>query len=202
MNSSQTIQQALTALLEKSKDQKKIEFKMIMHELAGRGYPAMLVLIGLPFCFPIQIPGFSTPFGLLLMFMGLRIAFGKKMHWPKWLLRQQISYSALEKIVHKVIVFLNWCRFLTRPRLVFLIQNPWLHRCHGLLVALLGFILALPLPIPLSNVLIAFPIVILGLSMLEDDGLLLILAYFSASLAFTFFAGLFWLGKATLAQIF
>jgi hypothetical protein len=58
-----------------------------------------MLLFSLPFCQPIQIPGFSTPFGILLAFIGLRIAFGHRVWFPKKLLEKKISYRVLKKFL-------------------------------------------------------------------------------------------------------
>ena len=195
-----SIQEALHTLLEKAQG-KPVFFSTVLEELKGRGYPALLVLIGLPFCLPIQIPGLSTPFGLFLAFIGLRIAFGKRVHLPNWLLSKQIPYDTLKKIVETMNKGLVWGRHLLRPRLVMLVQHSWLHCCHGLFVTMLSLILALPLPIPFTNLLTAIPIVLIGLSLLEDDGVVLILAYLLVLASLLIFFGLFYLGNATMHKV-
>jgi len=51
----------------------------VVEILRGRGLDVLVILLALPFCTPIPLPGLSTPFGLVLMFLGLRIAFR---NWP------------------------------------------------------------------------------------------------------------------------
>jgi len=171
-----------------------ISIKMLIHFLGGKGQAALLVLIGLPFCLPIQIPGLSLPFGLFLAFIGLRIAFGHHVWIPEKILNQEISHATLEKIIDYTTRVTDWlCRF-SYTRWICLVQTPALHLLHGLTVALLGFLLALPLPIPLTNILFAVPIVCFGLALLDDDGVVICLAYILSLIAFATFALLFWLG--------
>jgi hypothetical protein len=193
--------QALHDLLDKAQGQ-AVTVDTIVKSLAGRGYPVLLVLIALPFCVPIQIPGLSTPFGLLLSFMGLRIAFGKRLHWPKSLLRREISYSTLKRIVGRVMHWSRRFQKWLRPRFSYFVQYPVWHRLHGLLIAALGLMLALPLPIPFTNMLAALPIVLIGLGLLEDDGLWILAGYVIALLALAYLATLFWIGSATLLGYF
>lgn len=167
-----------------------IYVREILQVLAGRGHAVLLILFSLPFCQPIQIPGFSTPFGLLLAFIGLRIAFGHKAWIPRFILDKKVSAQKFEKIAHFAIKITDKLRFLTKTRLSWIALNPWLHIAHGLCIALLSLTLALPIPIPLTNIFIAFPILFFGLGLLEDDGLLILLAY-----ALTFLCGVlfYWL---------
>jgi hypothetical protein len=50
-------------------------------------------------------------------------------------------------------------------------------RVNGAMLAALGIFLALPLPIPLTNVITAWAIFLISLGILEDDGLFIFLGY-------------------------
>lgn len=191
------LEKALISLLDEAQGQ-PISVETLLKTLAGRGYPALLVIIALPFCLPIQIPGLSTPFGLLLAFMGFRIAFGKKLRWPKSLLKKNIPYSTLQKVVEKLVYWNKRFKGFLRPRFSDFVQNPFWHRLHGVTIAFLGLILALPLPVPFTNMLTALPIIVMGLGLLEDDGLWVLIAYFLALLAVAYLAAIFWMGYTTL----
>lgn len=167
----------------------------ILHVLAGRGQAVLLILFSLPFCQPIQIPGFSTPFGILLCFIGLRIAFGHKVWLPKTILERQISFKTLKKISEIAVKITNKLRFLISTRLTWLVTNPFLHLIHGLMIALLGVLLALPIPFPMTNFFTAYPILAFGLAFLEDDGVMIIIAYALSLICLLFFASLIWFGK-------
>lgn len=175
--------------------EKNIDLKTILHKLPGRGHALLLIILSLPFCQPIQIPGFSTPFGLVIAFVGLRIAFGHKMWIPRLLLEAKVSIQLMRKIAYVAIKITNKLSFFTRTRLTFFLNNKYLHIFNGILISTLGLILALPLPIPFTNVFTAMPLLLYGLAMLEDDGLLLIIAYFLTGICCTFFFLLLLLGK-------
>ena len=61
-------------------------------------------------------------------------------------------------------------------------------------MAFLAILLALPLPIPFSNLLAAIPILLISLALLEEDGAFLIAGYVAAIPCTAFFAALFLLG--------
>lgn len=189
-----SLKESLKVFLNQIQD-KDIDVRTLIQAFGGRGYPALLVVIGVPFCFPLQVPGFSTPFGLLLAYMGLRIAFGKKIHCPDFM-NKTISNSSCKKIIDWTIYILGKTEKFVKPRLTILSTNPYLHMLHGVLIFFLGLTLALPLPIPLTNILVAAPIVFLGLGLLEDDGVFVIIGYLFAFLAIGFFGSILWYGFA------
>lgn len=169
--------------------------------LSGRGYAVLLILFSLPFCFPITIPGLSTPFGFLLAFLGLRLAFGKHPWWPDWILRREVSHSTLQSIFDKLQWALSKLEKVLHPRLLLLVEHPLAHRAHGLLICFLALLLSMPIPIPFTNTFSALPILCLGLGLLEDDGVFVMIAYALALVCFTFFGTIFWLGQANLSKI-
>lgn len=68
----------------------------------------------------------------------------------------------------RVVKFLE--RFL-RPRLTFLNERRFYRGLAGVLIALSGLFLVLPLPIPFSNGLLAWSVVLLAAAALQRDGL-------------------------------
>jgi hypothetical protein len=75
---------------------------------------------------------------------------------------------------------------LLRPRLDFLHEQWVYRRIAGTLILVSGFLLLLPLPIPLSNSLPALTVVLLDAGAMERDGIFFLggCAMFSTTLAF------------------
>lgn len=188
----------LNLLIEKSQKE-TITGETLLTVLSGRGYAFLLIILSLPFCQPIQIPGFSTPFGLILAFIGLRIAFGHHVWIPDTLLKRQISPDTLKKVSSFAIKITDKLRFFIRTRLTWLVTSPILHIIHGLTIFGLALVLALPLPIPLTNLLAAYPILFFGLGMLEDDGLMILIAYALSWLCFFALLVIIWIGHGLLS---
>ncbi len=188
------LEDALNELLQKANRQ-PVSFETVLKTLEGRGQAALLIIFSLPFCLPVQIPGFSTPFGLMIVLIGLRIAFGNMILLPRFILNKQISYRVLEKAANITRKFIHKLRYFVAPRLEWLVRTPLLYRIHGITISILGLFLALPLPIPFSNLVAAVPLLAFGLAILEDDGYFLIAAYFLLYICVAFFTLLFILGK-------
>ena len=193
-----TFIESLEIISEKSKESDHIKLQDVFVILAGKGYAALLILLSLPFCLPIQIPGLSTPFGLLLVFIGFRLAFAKRLWWPKWILDKEFKSGTIDTLCQKCIRVVKSLQKIIHPRILFLTKNSIMRRVHGLLVVFFALILSLPLPIPFSNILCAVPIFFIGFGLLEDDGVVIIFGYIFALLSLLFFLFLFMLGKAKL----
>lgn len=174
-NSRHSLEEDLSSLLNTSKTE-TMTLGSIFKKLAGRGYPFLAIFLSLPFCQPIQIPGFSTPFGLLIAFVGLRMSFGHAIWWPEWILKKEISPKLLKTIVETSLWFVRKTKKILRPRLSWLCDDS-LTILHGIITAVMGLFLALPLPIPLSNLSAAWAIFLINLGLLECDGLFICFGY-------------------------
>lgn len=190
---------AVVLRLEERLEQRGLTVAQLLSALEGKGHAAIMAILALPFCFPIQVPGLSTPFGIILIFSGLRISFGQAPWLPGWLLVREIPATTAHGLLEGLRKLASPAEKILHPRLTGLCKNPFLHRLHGLLVAFLAILLALPLPIPLSNLLAAVPILLISLALLEDDGAFLIAGYLAAVPCTVFLGVLFLLGpKAVL----
>ena len=190
---------AVVTRLERTQKQYGLSIAQLVQALEGKGHAAIMAILALPFCFPIQVPGLSTPFGIVLIFSGLRIAFAQAPWLPRWLLVREIPEKTAHGLLEGLRKLAGLAEKILHPRYTILCRNPWLHRCHGLLVAFLAILLALPLPIPFSNLLAAVPILLISLALLEEDGAFLIAGYIAAIPCTAFFAALFlWGPKAVM----
>lgn len=163
--------------LERHSKTATVSLETIIDRLSGKGRPLILILLSLPFCLPVQIPGLSTPFGLMIAFIAIRAAFGKRIWLPQWLLSKRISSHTLKKITRQSLKIIRKIKPWIHPRLRKLCHAKGIAIINGLLVSLLGITLALPLPIPLSNLTAAWSIFLISLGVLEDDGLFVLFGY-------------------------
>jgi hypothetical protein len=185
MKKAKTLESSLRDLLEKM-DHRPMSIKRILEILSGNGKPLVLIFLCLPFCQPIQIPGTSIPFGLAIAFIGIRLAFGKHILLPKKISAKKISSHTLRKITDKVLPVVRKLKKWVHPRLQVLIVHPAMHILNGLVISAMGLFLALPLPIPLSNLIAAWGILLICLGMLEDDGAFVIAGYVFALVTIAF----------------
>ncbi len=157
-------------------------------ELNGRGFNILIMLMAIPFVVPI-LPGLSTPFGLAIAMMGIRLATLKRPWLPKFVLARRIEEKPLKRIISAMRSFARKLERFVRPRMLFVLQWPMMPNFIGIAIASGGFILALPLPIPFSNTLPALSVLLLAAGTSERDGLLILSGHVSGVLAWGYLIG-------------
>lgn len=136
---------------------------------AGFGFlAAFLALVAIPFS------GLSLPFGLAIAFLGVQMVAQKSHPWlPGRLRRRLVAMSTIDWISRKVTRWTSGLERVIRPRLIWFARGPF-WTLVGVGLVLQGIGLALPIPIPATNLLFIFPILTYGIGLLEDDGALLL----------------------------
>ncbi|MEZ0254024.1 MAG: exopolysaccharide biosynthesis protein [Chthoniobacter sp.] len=171
--------------------------------LKGRGFALFLLLMSLPFAFPVAIPGLSIPFGIVIMLLGLRITFGMKPSLPGFILRREVPRAMLEKIAGYGLKLATKMEKLVKPRMHFLQRWPGMINLIGLGIASGGFLLSLPLPplIPFSNTIPAVSVLLLTAGLIERDGLLVFFGYLVNITAWIYFVLMFTLAGNGVAHL-
>jgi hypothetical protein len=173
----------------------------VIEILHGRGFDILVILLALPFCTPIPLPGLSTPFGLILAFFGARIALRRRPWLPRRLLARTIPYATLEKLVKAALAVAVRLEKVLHPRLRFFNRWTSFGSLNGLVIMSSALLLMLPLPIPFTNTLPAWSIVLLAAGMMEDDGAVILAGYLMAGAAWSYIASIWWVGSLGLARL-
>lgn len=168
----------LGELLDGLKPDERLSLNDVFLRTGGRGLFLFIILLCLPFVTPVSIPGVSNVFGVILGLLGLRMAFGLPPCLPPFIGARPLppGFQKVLRASTKVVRFLErWAR----PRKDKWLSRPAAHLVNGLLIALMAFCLALPLPplVPFTNTLPAYAILFLALSIMEEDGVLIWVAY-------------------------
>jgi hypothetical protein len=137
-----------------------------------RGHAALLILLGAPNMLPLPLPGLSMLSGLPLLFVTVQIALGRPVPWcPDRLRARSIDRADFLRITGFVLPRLERLERIVRPRWSVLTMGlP--RRTLGVFAMLLAVTLILPLPF--GNGLPGLALAIIGLALLERDGLLVI----------------------------
>ncbi|HEY5600155.1 MAG TPA: exopolysaccharide biosynthesis protein, partial [Candidatus Manganitrophaceae bacterium] len=175
-----------------------VTLREVIEVLHGRGLDVLIIMLALPFCTPIPLPGLSTLFGAVLMFFGLRIALRKRPWLPHRLLQKEIPYTTLAKIIKAALAAANRLEKVLHPRMRFFKNWTSFNTLNGLAMMSSGFVLMLPLPIPFTNTLPAWSIVLLAAGMMEEDGAVIVAGYVMAGLTWIYLISLGWLGNVGL----
>lgn len=154
-----------------------VTLREVIYTLRGRAYTLLLILLSLPFITPLPLPGLSTPFGLAIGFIALRLSLGQRPWLPMTLQRKELPagfFGNVFTVAARVIAFLE--KFL-RPRLAPVTSSGVLLRLHAFVILLAALTLLLPLPIPFTNSFPAWAILLLAAGLLERDGLFILAGY-------------------------
>lgn len=154
-----------------------LDIRGVVTRLRGRAYLVLVILLSLPFLTPIPLPGLSTPFGLAICFIALRLALGRRPWLPESILRRQLPQPLMVRVLKVAGGMLRFLEKLLRPRFSLLFSTPLLPRLHALLMLVAAAILLLPLPIPFSNSFPAWVVLLVAGGLLERDGIAILLAY-------------------------
>jgi hypothetical protein len=128
----------------------------------------LLALIAIPFF------GLSTPFGLAISLIGAQLMVGRARPWlPERARRRALSMAMLDRVAGLLERRTRWLARSTRRRWESLIMP----RAIGLGVVLLALGLAMPLPIPGSNIVFLAPLLIYAIGLLERDGVWIAVAH-------------------------
>jgi len=152
----------------------------------GRGIFLVLVFLSLPFCLPI-LPGVSTPFGLAIIFLSFRKMFNLPGRLPAIIGDREFERDTFESILNSSVKVLNWFEKVVYPR-----YGNWLgcgiaRILNSVTILVMGILMALPLPVPLTNTIPAWAILIIAVSTAEADGALIWLGYLCALCSVVYF---------------
>lgn len=144
----------------------------LQSKLKEQGLGFWIILISLPSALPIPAPGYSTPLGLILLWIGSLLVRNKTyINFPqKWAHR---SFSLPPKIVKYSIKFLKFIELFVHPHRYFTLCYIFNKTIIGINICILATIMAIP--IPFTNTAPAGLILLFGLGLLEKDGLLLLI---------------------------
>jgi len=110
------------------------------------------------------IPGVANGISIATLGIGLQMAWGAPHPWlPKWVQKHEMRRGRIKEFLARLEAGLLRLGRRTAPR-----RRPN-HRLLGLAVAWTAFLALLPLPfLPMSNVLPALSLVLLGLALVEE----------------------------------
>ena len=168
-----------------------VTLREVIYRLRGRAYLLLLILLALPFITPIPLPGLSTPFGLAIAFITLRLTLGQRPWLPMRLQRKVLPAGFFAKVFAVSARLIRFMEKFLRPRLATLSGSGLLLQLHALFMLLAALTLLLPLPIPFTNSFPAWTILLIAAGMLERDGWFILAGYvvFTAGVFYFVFLG-------------
>lgn len=149
----------------------------LMERTEGRGVYLVMILLCLPFIQPIPLPGVSTVLGAVIVLLAISRARDSAARLPKFIGDRAFPPNSGAKILGGSIKFLRFLERWVKPRGDAWISWRGVRIFNCILIIFLSGLLALPIPLPGTNQLPAISIVLIALSMMEEDGVLVFYAY-------------------------
>jgi hypothetical protein len=175
----------------------------IVEHLHLRGLPVIIVLLCVPFLFPVSVPGLSMPFGVAIALCGLRLGLGQGLWMPRFLLRREIPPDLLCRIVGGGVAFYRRVEKLVKPRMHFLQRWPGMVNLLGFMIMIGGILLSLhiPPPFPLTNTIPGFAVIFMALGIMERDGVCILIGYGFALLGLLYVGAIGFFGAAGVREL-
>ena len=155
----------------------------LVEELDRHGMAVILILFSIPAALPLPAAGYSTLLSVPLLIIGLRLLAGYDTLWlPARLRRRPFDTARFNRrVVDAMLRLVQAVERFSSPRLTGLVRAPAMRVVIGLVICALAG--AMLLPIPGTNTAPAFGIFLIGFSLLEDDGVLLLAGVLCSLLA-------------------
>jgi hypothetical protein len=148
-----------------------VRLRELLAALGDRGMASALLLTTLPQLLPLPL-GLSNLLSLPILVVAVQMALGRTQPWlPGWLLDRSLHRQRLDQACNRVTPLLRRTETLICPRLR-LLWSSWGIRLTGL--SCLTIALVLLAPLPLTGWLPAWALLLVGVGMLERDGLVLL----------------------------
>lgn len=163
----------------------RLSVRTIADRFGDKGFGLFLAILSLPSALPVPAPGYSTPFGILLVLLGAQLTVGRPRPWlPERALKAAVGKDFARKIFGAASKILKWTELLIRPRMKW-INGRTGQTFLGCVVVFMGSLMIIP--IPMTNTFPAFVIFMIGVSLSEDDGLAALFAFATGVLAAVFY---------------
>ncbi len=149
-----------------------VSLDWIMRQLHERAFGLFLLVLALPCCIPF-LYGIPQIVALPLMFVSAQILMGRNSPWlPDRLAARTVSADGLQNLAQRAGPWLRRIEAFSRPRQAQLTRAP-LDRVVGL--ALVLFSASILVPLPGTNTVPGFAVVLVSMGLLQRDGILTII---------------------------
>lgn len=166
---------ALLHALAEGDDRQPLTLGSLLDEFRERAYGVFMLISVLPAFVPLPI-GAGAISGPLVSLIGLQLLVHMAHPWlPGFLSRRPLSRAGMVKFRDRTAGLLRRLEKVSRPRTEGVIDHPAARMFTGLLLIVLGFLLALPIPAtnyPFGLIILAFAI-----ALIERDGRLMLVAW-------------------------
>ncbi|HBB30434.1 MAG TPA: hypothetical protein DDZ80_22490 [Cyanobacteria bacterium UBA8803] len=161
----------------------------------------VFALLGLILALPFPIPGHAIPIGFIILVLAIQLIVGAKTPWlPKGLIQKPIPLETVQGVMKKGIPWLERIEILSRPRMTYICTGFTGRIAIGIALTIMALFIMVPLPV--FNTVAGFGVLITGLGLLDDDGVIclagLVVCGISAAVCASLLIGIVWGGSSML----
>ena len=164
-----------------------VRLEEVIVVLQERAYTLLIIILALPFCVPVTVPGLSTPLGLVIAVIAGRFALGLPPWLPRRLLVTSLPARYFRTLMETTSKVVRLLERVLRPRWLAVTATPRLVRLHAFMVCIAAITLLIPAPIPFSNTLPALGILFGAAGTMERDGVAILIGYLFTILGVAYF---------------
>ena len=160
----------IDAFLQDPKRGEQISLQELQNMAGERGFGFFLALLALPSGVPVPAAGYSIPFGILLFLLAAQMLVGYRQPWlPERVQQWSVPTSFAKAVLEKGSWILKRVELFARPRMSWICHSHVGHRALAVAIALMS--ISMMIPIPGTNTLPAFSIFVIGVGLLDEDGI-------------------------------
>ena len=175
----------LLGMFEKGDPAEQLSLGQVLHGLEQSAFGMFLFIAILPSFIPIPGVGGAVS-GPLVLLIGLQLIIGLSRPWlPGFIARRGPRRGTMHKFLNRISRPLQRLDRMLKPRLPLLIDPLPARILTGLLLILTGILLSLP--IPFTNYLFGFQLLLFALALIERDGALMLFNWIAAIAGGVFF---------------
>ena len=151
----------------------RVTLAEIVAGLGDRGLGVLIAIFALPNILPSAVPFGNVPTGLPPLIFAIQLALGvDHLIVPGFLARRTVGTRWLRALAPRVASVLSWFERLLTPRMEW-VTDPRAERIIGIIAIVLAMVSTLP--IPFGHNLPALGLVLIGLGLIERDGLAILI---------------------------
>jgi len=141
--------------------------------LGDRGLGVLIAIFAIPNMLPSVVPLGNSVVGIFPLIFAVHLACGfDRLMLPAFIAKRSISAKSLKTLVPRVADVLSWFERLLKPRFP-AVTGPHVERAIGVICVVLALITIIP--IPFAHNLPALALVLIGLGLIERDGLAILI---------------------------
>ncbi len=187
-----TLVATLRRFAEQSKQQ-PLTLGEALDSLDEAAYALIAIILVLPFLQPVPLGPLTVIGGVTFATLGWQLLRGHDSPvLPQKIRSVAMGENAWGVLVKVCLNIIGFCRKFTKPRHTWLINGRQGQKVGGIILLSGGLLMAIPFGVlPLNNMLPGLAILFYGIAELEDDGLMVFIAFFWLIVTVIYFAAFF-----------